>query len=70
MAKIRFTSIKPGLVFEHEGVKLKAVEVQRINNCKGCFFDDKDAYCSIYPCLESRFGKQKHELIFQNIEND
>lgn len=67
MAKIRFTSIKPGLVFEHEGVKLKAVESYR-KSCSGCCFDfEKD--CPDIPCMPySSIPKQKHNIIFKKVE--
>ena len=70
MAKIRFTSIKPGLVFEHEGVKLKAVEQALIEQCDGCVFRGICNYR--LPCTKDDDvgGKQEYELIFQKVENE
>lgn len=76
MVKIRFTSIKPGLVFEHEGVKLKAVEVEEANKyrCTNCFFQyyENLESCENYPCLNGAplDPEQKHNLIFKKVEND
>ena len=74
MVKIRFTSIKPGFVFEHKGVKLKAVEVKyEIGKCADCFFCQKSyKVCREHPCyINSIFEpKQRHNLIFKKVEDE
>jgi len=69
MAKIRYTSIRPGFVFEHEGVKLKAVEnPNKKGRCFGCALL---YYGSCVPCVEGEFlTNQKHDLIFKKVEDE
>ena len=69
MSNIKFTSIKPNFVFEHEGVKLKAELTPDTYSCEGCYFN-KDICESEYPCSARISPKQIKSLIFKKVENE
>jgi hypothetical protein len=67
---MKIIAIKPDFEFEHEGVRLRAVECVSTKACSGCAGLEIFGLCSEYPCYpDQQPFKQKHSLIFQKSDN-
>jgi hypothetical protein len=64
MANIKYTSIEPGFTFEHDGVKLKAVNSENSLSCTGCYFN-KDICKSKFSCSSKTNDNKIVNLIFK-----